>query len=458
MPDPSASIPLALIRRTWWPLAASWLLMSAELPLLTAVVARLPEPRIHLAAYGGVVFPLALIIEAPVIMLLAASTALSRDSASYRKIRRFMMWTSAGLTALHVALALTPLYHLVVVGLLGAPAAIVEPARIGLIIMTPWTWSIAYRRFNQGVLIRFGRSGAVGVGTVVRLGTVTAVLTVGYLLRWPGIVVATAAVSAGVVAEAIYTRFVVRPVVLGPLARSPVVSPALTRSAFRHFYLPLVLTSLLMLLAQPIGSAAMSRMPQALASLAAWSAVGGLLFMLRSAGMAFNEVVVALADRPRATAPLWRFARILMISFTALALVLAATPLAGLWFGAVMGLGPELADLARRALWLGVPLVALTVLQSWYQGILVNARRTRAISEAVAVYLVVNAALLGAGVMVGRIAGLYVAVAAMTVAATVQSIWLWRWSRGSLAALRAQDEADPGPPGPGVLAPSAARD
>ena len=60
------------IFKTWWPLAVSWLLMSVELPALSAVIARLPDPEIHLAAYGGVVFPIALIVESPIIMLLAA--------------------------------------------------------------------------------------------------------------------------------------------------------------------------------------------------------------------------------------------------------------------------------------------------------------------------------------------------------------------------------------------------
>ena len=43
--------------------------MSIELPLVSAVMARLSDPTIHLAAYGGVVFPIALVIEAPIIML-----------------------------------------------------------------------------------------------------------------------------------------------------------------------------------------------------------------------------------------------------------------------------------------------------------------------------------------------------------------------------------------------------
>ncbi len=42
---------LARITRVWWPLAASWLLMGAELPALNAVVARLPNPVVNLAAF-----------------------------------------------------------------------------------------------------------------------------------------------------------------------------------------------------------------------------------------------------------------------------------------------------------------------------------------------------------------------------------------------------------------------
>ena len=121
---------------TWWPLAMSWLFMSLELPALSAVIARLEDPEIHLAAYGGVVFPLALIIEAPVIMLLAASTALSKDWPSYLKLRNYMIAAGVTLTALHIAIAFTPLYYVVVEGIIGAPPEIVEPARIGLMIIT----------------------------------------------------------------------------------------------------------------------------------------------------------------------------------------------------------------------------------------------------------------------------------------------------------------------------------
>ena len=40
----------------WWPLAASWLLMGAEMSLVSAAVARLADAKFHLAAFGGIVF------------------------------------------------------------------------------------------------------------------------------------------------------------------------------------------------------------------------------------------------------------------------------------------------------------------------------------------------------------------------------------------------------------------
>ncbi len=431
---------LGVVFRTWWPLAASWALMSAELPILGAVVARLPDPVVNLAAYGGIVFALALIIESPIIMLLAASTALSKDWASYVLIRRFMMITSAVLTLLHIAVAFTPLYYVVVQGILGAPAEIVEPGRIGLMIMLPWTWSIAYRRFNQGVLIRFGHSRAVGIGTGFRLGADVLVLSIGYLIGTiPGIVVATTAVAAGVISEAIYTGFRVRPVLQYELKAEPEVTPALTYPVFFQFYIPLVLTSLLALLAQPIGTAAVSRMPNPLASLAAWPVLSGLVFMVRSLGLAYNEVVVALLDRPSSMAVLRRFAWMLATVATGVLVCFAVTPLSRFWFERLSALEPALAALAMSALWIGLPMPALAVVQSWFQGIILNSRHTRIITESMGLYLAILLAILFGGVVWGGAPGLYVAMTGLTVSSVLQVGWLAVRSRPEVRSLWTRD-------------------
>ncbi len=97
------------ILRLWLPLAAMWLLMSLEQPTLSAVIARLPEPKLNLAAYG-LTFAMALIIESPVIMFLTLGTALARSRQAYRMLMRFTHIMAWGLTGLHLLLGLTPLY------------------------------------------------------------------------------------------------------------------------------------------------------------------------------------------------------------------------------------------------------------------------------------------------------------------------------------------------------------
>jgi hypothetical protein len=427
---------------TWWPLALSWLLMAAEGPSLNAVVARLAEPEVNLAAFGGVIYPLALVIEAPIIMLLSASTALSKDWDSYRKLRRFMMWMGGVLTAVHVLVAFTPLYDVVVVGLIRPPAEIVEPARIGLMITVPWTWAIAYRRFKQGVLIRFGHSRAVGLGSFVRLGSDGIVLLVGYLIGTiPGVIVAASALVTGVVSEAVYAGLRARSVIENQVKEAPPIEEPLTASAFIDFYTPLAMTSVFRLLAEPLSSAALSRMPRALDSLAVWSIVTGFIFLLRSIGVSFSEVVIALLDEPRSFRPLRRFMGFLTVAVTLLLLIVVATPLALVWFETVSGLRTDLALLSRRGLWLAVLMPAVAVLQSWYQGLIVHSRRTRGITEAVMIYLFVSGAILFGGALWARVAGLYVGLAAVSLGRILQTAWLWYRSRPAMECVEQRDRS-----------------
>lgn len=429
------------IFHTWWPLAASWMLMALEGPAVSLVVARLASPEINLAAYGGLVFPIALFVEAPIIMLLAASTALSSDWIIYRKIRRFMHVISGTLTALHLLIVLTPLYGFVARTLIGAPEEIIAPARLGLLIMLPWTWSIAYRRFNQGVLIRFGHSLAVGAGTMIRLSTNGSILLAGYLLKSvDGIIVATAATAAGVMGEALYVAFRVRPVLHRQLPKTSKGDYLFTYRDFFRFYIPLSLTSVILLGSRPILSAGISRMPDAIDSLAVLPVITGLTFLLRSAGVAFNEVVIAHLDNPGATQPLRRFAAGLMVATSGSLLLIAATPLAGVWFGTVTGLAPRLVELAQKGLLLAIPLPAFAVAQSWNQGIILQSKRTHSITEAVLIYLVASIGILWTGVWTGRFTGVYVGILSMTAGEGVRTLWLWLRSRKARYALYERDQ------------------
>jgi hypothetical protein len=421
------------IYKTWWPLAVSWFLMALELPALSAIVARLPNPKINLAAYGGIVFPLALLIEAPIIMLLAASTALSKDWKSYTKIRRFMHTISAVLTGLHILVVSTPIYFFVVEKLIGSPTEIIAPARLGLAIMIPWTWSIAYRRFNQGVLIRLGHSVTVGKGTAVRLSANIIVLLIGYLSGTiPGIVVATTAVATGVLSEAVYIGIKVKPVIRNQLIPLAEIKPELSRKAFLQYYIPLALTSLITLLSQPLISSALSRMPRALDSLAIWPVLSGLLFIFRSVGIAYNEVVVILIDKPNSYSSLRKYALILVSLTTGLLFLITATPLSTIWFKHITALPSSLIPLANTALWFSLFIPGANAFQSWYQGLILHSGKTRGIPEAVAIFLAITIITYIFGIFLIDLPGLYIGALGFSLGMVGQTAWLKFRSRRAL--------------------------
>lgn len=428
------SVRVVDVARLWAPLAASWLVMGLELPLVSAALARLRDPEIHLGAYGGVALPVAFIIEAPIIMLLAASTALAKDHAAFRLMYRFMMLAGAGLTLLHALLAFTPLFDAVIVPLIDPPAELVEPARTGLRWLLPFTWAIGYRRFHQGVLIRFGHARHVTIGTVMRVVALSAMLATLGGLGVAGVVVAAGAVSAGVLAEATYVGLVARPVVRRHLPAGVASLAPLTWRAFSAFYAPLVLTMLVSMLSQPLGSAALSRMPAALPSLAVLPAVSGLLFLLRSVGIAFTEVVIAMLDRPGAGRALTRFTLSLSLCLLVVSALMAFTPLSRLYFAGVSGLSPDLARLAAIGVAAAILWAPIDTIRSALQGRLTHLGKTAHVGEATVVFIVTSAVLLAIGVAWQGVPGLPFAMASFSFATLVQLLWLALRSRTPVVA------------------------
>jgi len=261
----------------------------------------------------------------------------------------------------------------------------------------------------------------------VRILANLAALALGALVGdLPGIAVGACAVSAGVMSEAAFIGLRVQPVLRERLWHAPAGEP-LSWPAFASFYLPLALTPLVTLLSQPIGSAAMSRMPSPLESLATWPAYHGAVFLFRALGLAFNEVVVALGAQPGAVRALRGVTWKLAAAASALLALVTFSPLSRAWFEGWSDLDPRLATLGTSAMTFALALPALSVLQSLYGGVLVRARRTRAVTESVILSLGVTTLGLALCVQYTSLEGLQASALMMTLGNLAQTLWLaWR--------------------------------
>jgi hypothetical protein len=340
----------------WLPLAASWLLMALETPYLNAALARISEAERMIASFG-LVASLSITIESPVISLLATATALARSRQNYLLLRRFTQHLILGTTLLQFLIGWTPLFDIVVVDLMGVPESLHDPVRLGLRLMLLWSAAIAWRRFKQGVMIRYGQSRYVGQGTVVRLlasagaGTLLAVFT-----DLAGVAVGSLALSLGVIAEAAYAHWVARPLIAREFGEHAADNGGLDIS-YRElvgFHWPLATSNLLFLFTQPLIAAALARGPLPETALAAWPVLNGLLFITRSPEMALPEVAIALHEQPESEPQMKRFALSLGLAASAFLALVSFTPLSSVYFGSLIGVNAELAAIAASGAGLAV--------------------------------------------------------------------------------------------------------
>lgn len=377
----------------WLPLAATWLMMSVEGPFLAAVIARLPEARFNLAAYG-VAFAFALLVEAPVIMIMSASTALAEDLLKFRRLRNFTYSLNGIVTVVQLLILIPAVFSFVMLDLIALPPEVATLVYGALWLLLPWPAAIGHRRLYQGLLIRDGRTRLVAMGTVVRLTTMASTgLTLFLFVKPHGAWVGAASLSMGVMAEAVASHLMA----LRSLRSLPEAAPSnasedpgdregeLTYGRILRFYYPLALTSLIGLAAQPMMTFFMGRAAAPVESLAVFPVVVSLVFLFRSMGLSFQEVSIALiGKRHEHFRPLARFALVLGIGASGAMALVAFTPLSRFWFEIVSGLTPELAAFAILPTAILVPIPFMSVLLSFQRSLLVVGRRTRPITLATA--------------------------------------------------------------------------
>ncbi len=421
------------IARFWLPLFASWLLMTAEGPLVSAVINRLPNEIIMLAALG-IVTSLSITIESPIINLLATSTALVRDRATFVLVRRFTWHWMLGLTVIALLLAYTPMFNWVVVQLLAVPSEVAVWVRPGLQIMFLWSAAIAWRRFLQGVLIHFQRPQAVAWGTLWRLGSgATVAIGLALITDWPGVIVGSITLAVSVIVEALYATWAVQPLlrtVLSPQAGPADSEPPLTYGQLFRFHLPLAGTSLLALLVQPVVAFSLARLANPTLSLAAWPVLFQLLLLVRAGAMALPEVVIALNTNQQTEEALRSFILRLTVATAGLMGLLVFTPLSDIYLIQIQDAELAISQEVQRGLIVLVLFPALATINFGLRGLLISRRHTNPVNTGMLLNLGATTLALAGGVAL-RWSGISTAALALNIALILETVYLvWQAQKG----------------------------
>lgn len=375
----------------WAPLAATWVMMASEGPFLAAIIARLPDPTFNLAAHG-VTFALAILIEAPVIMLMSAATSVVKDRVSFLRLRNFSRALCLGTTGVLLIVLIPSVYDVLIDDLMGVPDRVADLTYGALWFMLPWPAAIGYRRFLQGVLIRAGRTGLVAYGTVIRLVAMVVAALVGFfVLGIPGAWVGALSLATGVTVEAVAARVMAAKTVRSILA-GEIDGPTPRDVSYfdiAKFYYPLALTSLIGLTVQPLLTFFMGRSIAPVESLAVFPVVHSLSFFFRSMGLAYQDTAIALMGERFEHFPELKTFGVWLGTATTLGLALVAfTPLSDVYFIGISGLTPELAAFALTPTRVIVLLPAMSVLLSMQRAIMVERRTTEHITVASATEVV----------------------------------------------------------------------
>lgn len=393
--------------RLFLPLSLSDVIMILSGPILTMGLARLANPETSLAAYS-VTQNVAILLESPIIMLLHASTALTRYRGLFRPLRRFMVLANLAVTAAYLAIAFTPVYYVLFRDILGQPETVVSAARPAFQLMLLWPAAIGWRRFYQGVIINRRQTDRIALAGFARLGSLAVVTYAGVVLRAPGAVLAALALVVSVIVEAAAVTLFAKASGEREATEEPPAWVPRTVRRIALWYWPLATTQILVWAVRPFINGGIARTVEPEIGLAAWPVAWATVMMVANSVRAVQQLTLSLLTGRQQYLVLRRFVWGVGLAASGILALLAFTPLGSGYMEWVLGLRGALEDVAQAAL----PALRLAVLyplllaeQNWLQGLLIRAGQPRWVNGAAVAGGVVTLVVVYLGALVWRLPG-----------------------------------------------------
>ena len=411
------------------------LMLMAELMMIshavvTAFLARMPEPQAVLAAYS-VSFYTHAVLGSPVWALQIIVLSFIRDRASLHRLARFGALLVCAVVAAQLLLGLTPLGDWFFGGLFGVRPAVAAEAKRCMVVSIVVLPASVLRALCYGMMMLERRTLLVTLGTVVRMVGLAAILAL-LTQRYQGAVVGVVALSGCILIETVYA------LILGSGFYRRLQAHAAPLPSYRElwrFSWPIVLMQTAESGVVFTVNFFLGRFPRPELALAAFGVLDSLMRVLLSPLRNLVHTSQTLV-RTRADArAVLVFSLHMGLAFAGLLLALQIPALQRVVLFDVMGLTEAIAQYVRPGLRIGALLALAMAAAAVFRGLLIASHRTGFIALSaglrIAAVAVVGAAGLLSGISNGATLGMLALIAAFSAEAVLLSMRLRRLDRGT---------------------------
>ena len=422
MTKPESNIRLRDVSLFFFPLMLNVQLMGVSHSIINAGLARQEDFIVALAGFS-VAMVLHLFLASPSYQNHTVTIAMVRGRKSLQSVTLFVFLVGSYVSIMLALVAFTPFGTFLLGTVLGVSGAIADEARGALAILVLLPFATGLRGLAQGLVIQARRTGLVSLATGIRIAVLIGALLLGKD-TFNGARLGAVALLACVTVETIIVGLFAWRLRIRYQHEEERSTGEIIAYAF-----PLAYSSCLQQTIPLTINAIISRLPDAPQALAAFGVIRGFLFLLagplRNLQQAYLTLVVSHADN-----------RVLLKFFRrvsggmSLIMVLIALPLNQLVLGDIMGLNEEMRS------YIVVPMLLCSVYPILYgasnllRGAFAGAHKTAFLGKSTIWKSVYMLAFWGLFTLFPPpLAGVFVAIALLLTAETIEVIYLRRQKR-----------------------------
>lgn len=405
--------------------------MALEGPICTAVISRLADSKLNLAAFG-IALAFALLFQSPVLRIMSLPLMFAKDRQSYLKLRRFVLVVCSMNCLVFFSVLTEPFYSKVVVPSLGIKPELRDLVRTGLLVWSIFPLLNGLRRFYQGILLCAHEPKKIAVGTFIRLVTLSVViLLLSYAGIKNGVLLGVIATGSGMLVELLVSAFFARVQVGKFMATEESHGRIeLANSTILKAFIPLSVSTIVALSGGAILSAFTARGQLSIESLALLPVVFGLLNPFSWSAFAAQDTTHALISRGGDSYyTVRRFSVLIGLMLSAILLVAGQSPLSRYYYLVFNHLPENLYSLTPFPTLIIVLIPFTIAVKNFYRGVIIARGNTRLllISESFEVLVLVT--VFFTLIYLFSVPAINLAMISLWMASFINLCLLWWWER-----------------------------